>query len=270
MPAETIHYRDRTIAVASSELQQKLPDGDYIVVPFAGGFALMIEDGTLMSGAVPLAEQSEGVALAKRLIDDSEAQEARWRQQSLQAPVASAPVPHARSPLFGNPENTRVSLSLQSLIAVCNALPEASEARMRLLNDFCQANGNEAAGLVTGADGVIRFDARRYSMQIYRAKQQRMAESALRRLKDAARDLSDVNDYLQNEADVAALPGVVGEPLVDMRKAPSVLNAVAPALDVLLHGMKNVQAVAGGRSPVLDQADSEPPADENMPGVGNN
>lgn len=245
--AET-HYKGSRIAVLDGGLHRSLPDADYLVVPYAGGHAVMSSDGTMMSGSTPLPDVNQAVAVAHSLIDDMLEHEAKYRESALEAPVGSEPVPRASNPLFGDPlPTTPLPVPLQLVIDLYNAVPPESPTRSRLLEALKQVKDHAVAGLHLDTTGNLLFDARRYSIQVYRAKQERKAEHALRLLKDAALELSAINEHLQHECDVAEMPAAEGTPLTPLRAPAAQLLTVGPALQTLLMGMRNVDALAGER-----------------------
>lgn len=237
-------YKNHRIAIVlAGEAVSALPEAEYVVVPYANGYALTADDGTMLSGRDPLPSSEDAVDLAKSFIDSLTSSEHRWKQDRLLAPVAQVPLVANQNPILGNPQFICLDVSLSFLIDLHNAAEKESATREKVAKLLESSQDHGVKGIVVLPNGDLAFSPRRYSLQLWRAKQATYADEALERLRKAARELAMVNDALDTEQAAKEAPdeypGAKG--LVDLRETTAALQTISTAVPVLVQGFANVQ-----------------------------
>lgn len=244
-------HRDRSILIFEDPQEpMEIPaEGTYVVCRFGNGFSGHWIDETesiQISGPKPLSTPDEAITSILESLDRLWESEERERVTKFETSVAQAalPAPRPEDAVFWNGETSFVQMPLEVILRLLNAVPVASPVRLEAVEALKRSPDVVVTGIVETAGGDLTFDTRRYTMAIYRRKQQRRAVAAMELLKKAVQEIATVNDFLdlEQQAGTAQELAVDGQALVPLPEAPTgAFAAVNQALPQALAGASNVQ-----------------------------
>lgn len=244
------------------------PPQGYVVGRFGSGWAAFDVDGdqvVTVTGAKPLDTAEAALAFHRAQIDRWEQYEIRQQVEDRQIPVPAGPLPNPfaepEHPIYGH--NATLAIRAHVLADAFNALPDGSAAKAALLKDIKSGDAGVVAGFVTTPVGTLRFDEVRYSLGLWRRKQIRRAESALKKLQEAADEVLMTNDFLDLEARAAEHPRIEGTALAPLPGPPkAVFDKASRAFTNALASAANVQRrLATGGEPAPIEEGARPAAD---------
>lgn len=238
MPRIHQHGSDRILIFDTASEPILIPDeGANVICRFGNGFGVFWMDGQetlLLSGASALPTVEAALENVIGQLDDLNSRREEFEREAEARALAQLAPPQPEEKIFWNTARHDVSIPLEVMLRLLNALPPDSPIRDEALKSLPrERNGAIPHGIVRTPTGELAFDKQRYSVAVYRRKQARYAASLIEELGKVARGIESVNSLLDDECQAESVPGlaIAGDPLAEMpARAVDVLEAVERAL----------------------------------------
>jgi hypothetical protein len=253
--SRTHHHGSDCILIfeGASERIAVSEEGGYVVCRFGDGFGAFWTDGSeavLISGADPKPTVEAALEPLIRSLDRNAKRRAEDERRDDERALAALTPPQPEDKVFWNADRQGVSVPVEVMLRLLNALPpdapvreEALKALVEFKDFYKGGNGAILHGIVRAPSGELVLDVQRYSVALYRRKQARGAKELMEQLAKVAEEIRSVTSHLDDESTAESVPGIAvsGEPLIEMLKRP--VDAFEAVNQVLRPALTDASAV---------------------------